>query len=82
MEKLSGLGNALFAQDAAAGALPTLFAAVEPLRGNEYVGPTGFMGQHGSPEVIEPRRKARDPETAKRLWEESERLTGVRYAFS
>jgi NAD(P)-dependent dehydrogenase (short-subunit alcohol dehydrogenase family) len=81
MERLTVLGNRLFAQDAAAGALPTLFAAVEPLRGNEYVGPTRFMGQHGSPEVIEPRSKARDPETAKRLWDESERLTGVRYAF-
>jgi NAD(P)-dependent dehydrogenase (short-subunit alcohol dehydrogenase family) len=81
MERLTGLGNRLFAQDAAAGALPTLFAAVEALRGNEYVGPTRFMGQRGSPEVIEPRSKARDPETAKRLWDESERLTGVRYAF-
>jgi hypothetical protein len=40
------------------------------------------MGQRGSPEIIEPRRKARDPETAQRLWDESERLTGVRYAFS
>jgi NAD(P)-dependent dehydrogenase (short-subunit alcohol dehydrogenase family) len=81
MERLSALGNRLFAQDAAAGALPTLFAAVEPLRGDEYIGPTDFMGQRGSPEIIEPRRKARDPETAQRLWDESERLTGVRYAF-
>jgi NAD(P)-dependent dehydrogenase (short-subunit alcohol dehydrogenase family) len=82
MEKLSRWGNAMLAQDAAAGALPTVFAAVEPLRGDEYVGPTRMMGWHGPPEIIEPLEKARDPETAKRLWEVSEELTGVRFAFA
>ncbi|MBW2629127.1 MAG: SDR family oxidoreductase [Deltaproteobacteria bacterium] len=81
MERLSAWGNAMLAQDAAAGALPTVFAAVEPLHGNEYVGPTRLMGWHGPPEIIEPLNKARDPEAAERLWDESERLTGVRYAF-
>jgi len=81
MERLSAWGNALLAQDAAAGALPTIFATVEPLRGDEYVGPTRLMGWRGPPEMIEPLSKARDPEVAARLWEESERLTGVVYAF-
>jgi NAD(P)-dependent dehydrogenase (short-subunit alcohol dehydrogenase family) len=81
MGRLSAWGNSMLAQDASAGALPTVFAAVEPLRGNEYVGPTRFMGWHGSPEIIEPSSKARDREVAERLWEDSERLTGVRYAF-
>jgi NAD(P)-dependent dehydrogenase (short-subunit alcohol dehydrogenase family) len=81
MEKLSAWGNAMLAQDAAAGALPTVFATVEPLRGDEYVGPTRMMGWHGPPEIIQPLEKARDPETAKRLWEASEELTGVRFAF-
>jgi NAD(P)-dependent dehydrogenase (short-subunit alcohol dehydrogenase family) len=81
MERLSAWGNAMLAQDASAGALPTVFAAVEPLAGNEYVGPTRMMGWHGSPEIIEPASKARDPKAAARLWDESERLTGVRYAF-
>jgi NAD(P)-dependent dehydrogenase (short-subunit alcohol dehydrogenase family) len=81
MERLSAWGNAMLAQDAAAGALPTVFAAVEPLGGNEYVGPTRLMGWHGPPEIIEPLSKARDPEAAERLWDESERLTGIRYAF-
>jgi hypothetical protein len=71
----------MLAQDAAAGALPTIFATVEPLRGGEYVGPTRFMGWHGPPEIVEPLSKARDPKVAARLWEESEQLTGVRYAF-
>jgi hypothetical protein len=37
------------------------------------------MGWHGPPELIEPLSKARDPEVAERLWDESERLTGVRF---
>ncbi len=81
MERLSAWGNAMLAQDAAAGALPTVFAAVEPLHGDEYIGPTRFMGWHGPPEIVQPLRKARDPETAARLWVESESLTGVHYAF-
>ncbi len=81
MQTLTAWGNAALAQDAAMGALPTVFAAVEPLRGNEYVGPTRRLGWHGPPEIIEPMRKARDPEAAARLWKESERLTGIRYAF-
>ena len=81
MEKLSAWGNAMLAQDAAAGALPTVFATVEPLRGDEYIGPTRMMGWHGPPEIIQPLDKAREPETAQRLWEASEELTGVRFAF-
>ncbi|HET6417031.1 MAG TPA: oxidoreductase [Polyangiales bacterium] len=81
MEKLSAWGNAMLAQDAASGALPTVFATVEPLRGDEYIGPTRMMGWHGPPEIIQPLEKARDPETAQRLWEASEKLTGVRFAF-
>ncbi|KPK16300.1 MAG: short-chain dehydrogenase [Myxococcales bacterium SG8_38] len=81
METLSAWGNAMLAQDAAAGALPTVFATVEPLKGNEYVGPTRMMGWHGPPEIVQPLPKARDPETAERLWEVSEDLTGVHYAF-
>jgi len=79
MGRLSAWGNAMLAQDAAAGALSTVFASVEPLRGNEYVGPTRLMGWHGPPEIIEPVGKAHDPEASRRLWEESERLTGVRF---
>jgi len=81
MQGLSALGNVVLAQDAAAGALPTLFAAVEPLKGDEYVGPTSMLGWRGSPEVVEPFRKARDSKVSKRLWEVSEDLTGVRYAL-
>jgi NAD(P)-dependent dehydrogenase (short-subunit alcohol dehydrogenase family) len=81
MEALSACGNAALAQDAAAGALPPVFATVEPLRGGEVVGPTRMMGWRGPPAVVEPATKARDPEAAARLWDESESLTGVRYAL-
>lgn len=75
MARLSELGNTLVAQDAASGALPTLYASVEPLRGNEYVGPTSTLGWRGSPDVVTPAAKAHDPKTARRLWEVSESLT-------
>ena len=76
------LFNALFAQPAAAGALPTLYAATHPdLEGGEYVGPGGFMNMRGAPEVQAPSERARDEETAARLWDVSEELTGVEYGL-
>jgi NAD(P)-dependent dehydrogenase (short-subunit alcohol dehydrogenase family) len=72
--------NAVFAQDAATGALPMLYAATAPgVRGGEYVGPSGFMNMRGSPAEDTPSRRARDPERARRLWAVSEELTGVAY---
>ncbi len=69
-----------FSQSAAMGALPTLRAATDPnVRGGEYYGPDGFMEMKGYPVRVEPIPAARDPETARRLWEISEELTGVRY---
>lgn len=64
-----------FAQDAAHGALPTLFAATQDLPGGSYVGPDGRLGTRKSPRVVAPPPAATDPEMARRLWEVSERLT-------
>ena len=47
--------------------------------GGTYVGPDGFAEMHGMPHVVTPRRLARDPQSARRLWEISEEATGVRY---
>ncbi|MFP5252986.1 MAG: oxidoreductase [Actinomycetes bacterium] len=66
-------------QSAEMGALPTLMAATAELPGGTYVGPDGFGEMHGMPRVVTPRRLARDPGTARRLWEISEQATGVRY---
>ena len=74
------LGNRLLAQDAAAcGALPTLYVATAAVAGNTFAGPSGFAGLRGAPAPCARSRAASDPETARRLWDVSEQLTGVRY---
>lgn len=74
-------GNAVIAQSDEMGALPTLFAATQPgLAGGTYVGPDGPGEHRGHPTVVRPSRAARNEETAQRLWEVSEELTGVTFA--
>lgn len=71
-------GNALFAQSAASGALPTLRAAVDAeARGGEFYGPSAWLW--GGPTLAAQSRASKDDDAARRLWEESERLTGVRF---
>jgi hypothetical protein len=73
------VGNAVIAQSDEMGALPTLYAAAEPgLEGGTYVGPDGPGEQRGHPKIVEPNRAARDEGSARRLWDVSEQLTGVR----
>ena len=72
------VSTAVIAQDDEMGALPTLYAATQPgLEGGTYVGPGGFQEQRGYPKIVQPSGRARDPETARRLWEVSERMTAV-----
>lgn len=78
---LSGVmkvANRTIAQDDAAGALPTLFAASQDLPGAAYVGPDGLGEWRGAPVLVGRTSRASDPEAAKRLWTLSEELTGVR----
>ncbi|HEY1016962.1 MAG TPA: oxidoreductase [Herpetosiphonaceae bacterium] len=71
----------LLGQSAAAGALPTLYAATAPeVRGGEYYGPLGAGERRGAPGRAEISQQAWDLAAAARLWEESERLTGVSFA--
>lgn len=80
MESLASGLNRLFAQDAAMGALPTLYAATAPdVEGGDYVGPDGFGEAWGHPRKVRSSARARDPEAARRLWDVSEALTGVRF---
>ena len=67
-------------QDAAHGALPTLFAAVaaEAVPGG-YYGPDGIAELKGHPTAVRLARGAMDQAVAKRLWIESERLTKVKF---
>jgi NAD(P)-dependent dehydrogenase (short-subunit alcohol dehydrogenase family) len=65
-------------QDAAGGALPTLYAATAPdLPGGSYVGPSGWMEQTGPPRIVGSSAASRDLDTQRALWELAVRLTGV-----
>ncbi|MBC1181247.1 SDR family oxidoreductase [Brevundimonas sp. WCHBH090558] len=72
--------EAVLSHSAADGALPILMAATltDPTPGG-YYGPTGFQEMKGPPGVAVIKRQARDADVARRLWSESERLTGVTY---
>ena len=74
-------GNFIVAQSAEMGTLPILYAATEPdLEGGMYIGPDGIGEQRGYPTPVAPSKAARDDETARRLWEVSEELTGTKFA--
>jgi NAD(P)-dependent dehydrogenase (short-subunit alcohol dehydrogenase family) len=74
--------NRVYAQSAERGAQPTLYAATADIPGGAFVGPDGFQEMRGEPTVVTPTRAARDPQTALRLWNVSEELTGVKFAFA
>ncbi|MFE0043349.1 oxidoreductase [Streptomyces albireticuli] len=76
------IGNPLFAQTPAEGALPQLYAATAPdAEGGRFFGPDGTAELRGAPTRVELAPAAADRETGRRLWELSERLTGVRFAL-
>ncbi|MEW9551795.1 oxidoreductase [Nonomuraea sp. NPDC050783] len=62
----------VFLKGAAAGARPSLYAATAPgIRGGEFVGPRL--------KLLTPSRTARSEQVARRLWQVSTELTGVRF---
>jgi NAD(P)-dependent dehydrogenase (short-subunit alcohol dehydrogenase family) len=73
------LGNRLIAQSDEQGAWPTLYAATQDVAGGSYVGPDGFQEGRGHPTLVGRSAAARDADTARRLWELSEELTGVSF---
>jgi NAD(P)-dependent dehydrogenase (short-subunit alcohol dehydrogenase family) len=79
---LATAANRLFAQSSEKGVLPMLYAAThEDIAGGEYVGPGGLMNMRGAPEPQRSSDRSYDEDTAARLWERSEELTGVSYDF-
>ncbi|MGB1762240.1 SDR family oxidoreductase [Alloalcanivorax xenomutans] len=69
-------------QPSSQGALPTLFAATSAqAQGGVYYGPDKFGEIRGYPTVATVPPQALDISAAKRLWDESERLTGVTFPF-
>jgi NAD(P)-dependent dehydrogenase (short-subunit alcohol dehydrogenase family) len=65
---------------AAAGALPTLFAATSPAaKAAGYYGPNGFYEMKGSPSPAKIMPRAKDAAVNARLWDVSAALTGVTF---
>ncbi|EFL18371.1 predicted protein [Streptomyces sp. C] len=72
------LGNAVLAQPAASGALPTLYAATAPGVGQDgFFGPR--LGWRGAPVRSWRAGWTLDDAAGERLWAASEKLTGVTY---
>jgi len=82
MERTMDLGNRVFAQSDAEGAWPQLYAATMPdVVGGEYFGPDGPFEMQGSPKKVGCTKAARDVTSATRLWDISEKETGVAYSW-
>ncbi|ALS79480.1 MULTISPECIES: oxidoreductase [Planococcus] len=72
-----------FLQPPAMGALPTIYAATDSrLTGGEYIGPDGKGQRKGYPTLDTPHASAGDQAVAQKLWDVSEKLTGVQFDFS
>lgn len=69
-------------QPPAMGALPQIRASVDPeVKGGQYYGPDGKKERKGFPVLVTSNEASHNKEDAKRLWEESERLTGVTFSI-
>ena len=77
---LSAILKPFASQDAAHGALPTLFAAVAPeAQPGGYYGPDSMFEMKGNPVAVSIAKAAQDPAVAKRLWTVTEQLTGTSF---
>ena len=73
--------NPFMAQSQEMGALPTLYAATSPdIRGGEFIGPDGFLGQGGYPHVAKSSGRSQDEDVARKLWQVSEQMTGIEFS--
>ncbi len=79
--KLSWRFTPFFWQDIDEGILPALYAAAAPrAEGGMFYGPRGFYeAAGGGVTAAKVPRRARDDAANRRLWEVSERLTGVKF---
>ncbi|WP_434401630.1 oxidoreductase [Planococcus sp. 11815] len=71
-----------YLQPATMGALPTVYAATDPsITGGEYIGPDGKGQRKGYPTLEKPDPAVNDEATREKLWDVSEKLTGVTFDF-
>lgn len=74
-------GHKLVGMAAWQGALPVLYAATMDVAGNSYLGPHRLREMSGWPTGVGRSRAAIDPDLAKQLWAESERISGTRFTL-
>jgi hypothetical protein len=58
------------------------YAAVADIPGNSFAGPAGFMEWRGGAKLVNRTAAAEDMNVARRLWDASEQLTGVRFPLT
>ncbi|GHC97987.1 putative short-chain dehydrogenase/reductase [Nocardiopsis terrae] len=78
LDRLMRISNRVLAQSAAAGALPTVYAATQDVPGAAFAGPTGLF-VNGAPGPSSRSAAAQDPAAARRLWDLSEEMTGTSF---
>ncbi len=77
---LGALLKPILSQNAAFGALPTLYAAVSPdAQSGGYYGPDGLVELKGYPTAVQIPPHAQNTADAERLWQVAEQLTGVAF---
>jgi NAD(P)-dependent dehydrogenase (short-subunit alcohol dehydrogenase family) len=74
-------GEKLVAQSPEAGARPVLFAMTADMPPGGFAGPGDLNGLRGAPTLVSRSARAQDADLASRLWQESERLTGVSFGL-
>lgn len=72
-------GHELVSMPGWRGALNTVYAATMDVPGGTYIGPHGRLEMHGWPSVARRSRAATDAVAARRLWDVSEKLSGVSF---
>jgi NAD(P)-dependent dehydrogenase (short-subunit alcohol dehydrogenase family) len=71
-----------FIQEQEMGALPQIRASVdEHVKGGEFYGPDGFNEMKGFPVFVQSNAASHNLEDARKLWEVSEKITGISYQF-
>lgn len=72
-----------YLQPATMGALPTVYAATDlSITGGEYIGPDGKGQRRGYPALEKPDPAVNDEAVGQKLWDVSEKLTGVTFDFN
>lgn len=73
----------MFTQSPFQGTLPSVRAAVDPdVKGADYYGPDGVFEGRGAPKLVKSTRYSHNRAIAKKLWDVSEELTGVKFSLT